>query len=94
MRSKTFPTTAHKEFIFKLVKWVYFVDTKIHKIKIPRFTGKQFQYIIRFIERPVDLSKMKEASEIAGKRMTNKHALKFFGKLVHRAAIILSKLNI
>ena len=57
MRGKTFPTTAHKKCIFELVKWICFVDTEIHKIKIPRFTGKQFQYIIRFIERPVYLSK-------------------------------------
>ena len=50
MWGKTFPTMAHKEFIFELVKWVCFADTEIHKIKIPRFSGKQFQYIIRFIK--------------------------------------------
>ena len=37
---------------------------------------------------------MKEACEIAGKRLTKKHALKIFGKLEQRAAIILPKLNI
>ena len=41
-QGETFPTTAQKEFIFELVKWVYFADTEIHKIKISRFTGKQF----------------------------------------------------
>ena len=78
MRGKTFPTMAHKEFIFKLVKWVCFVDTKIDKIKIPRFTGKVSVHYQ--IHRTTSLFvKIKEASEIAGKRLTNKHVLKIFG---------------
>ena len=94
MRGKKFQTKAHKEFIFELVKWVCFVDTEMHKIKIPRFTGKTVSVHYQIRRTTGLFVKIKEASEITGKRVTNKHALKIFDNLVQRAAIILPKLNI
>ena len=81
MWGKTFPTTAHKKFIFELVKRVCFADTKIHKIKIPRFTSEQLVSVHHQIHKKTGLFiKMNEASEITGKRMTNKRAVENFWK--------------
>ena len=36
--------------LFELVKWICFADTEINKTKLSKFTGKQFQYIIKLRE--------------------------------------------